>query len=238
MKYLADQELAAWLAFSELGVGWSSQTIMEIYSHMGELSYAWEANRDQLRFVPVISRFPHQIDKFIERRSQVNPELLLQLVYDRKITAIPLCDQRYPALLRHIADAPLVLYMKGKLRAEDFDHSVGVFGPRRPSSYGQKMAKEIAHGLAASGVTIVSGMAVGIDSYAHRATLEAGGRTVAVLGCGVDVCYPSSNRPLYELLASGEHGAVISEYLPGTKPEPWRFPARNRIISGLSHGLV
>jgi DNA processing protein len=100
------------------------------------------------------------------------------------------------------------------------------------------MAKEITRGLAASGVTIVSGMAIGIDSYAHRATLEVGGRTVAVLGCGVDVCYPSSNRPLYELLTSGEHGAVISEYLPGTKPDTWRFPARNRIISGLSHGLV
>lgn len=238
MKYLADRELAAWLAFNEMGVGWSSATIMQIYNEAGELAHAWEANRDQLRFVPVISRFPHQIDKFLERRSRVNPERLLQSVKDNKITAIPMCDQRYPLALKQMTDAPLVLYMKGKLRPEDFHHPAGVVGTRRPTTYGQRLVKEIAAGLASNGVTIISGMAIGIDSFAHRAAIESGGRTIAVLGCGVDVCYPSSNRPLYEMLISGEYGAVISEYSPGTKPDTWRFPARNRIIAGLSEAVV
>jgi DNA processing protein len=100
------------------------------------------------------------------------------------------------------------------------------------------LAKEISNGLAASGVGVVSGMAVGVDSLAHWAAIEGGGKTVAVLACGVDVCYPSSNKPLYNKLIDGRYGAVVSEFPPGTKPEEWRFPARNRIVAGLSDAVV
>ena len=99
--------------------------------------------------------------------------------------------------------------MLGELTPDDLRHSAAVIGTRRPTAYGQRLAEEIAHGLASSGVGIVSGMAVGIDSLAHWAAIEGGGKTVAVLACGVDVCYPSSNKPLYEKLIEGKFGAVI-----------------------------
>jgi DNA processing protein len=121
---------------------------------------------------------------------------------------------------------------------EDMSHNVGIVGTRTPTALGQKLAKEISSGLAQSGVTIVSGMALGIDSLAHWGALESKGKTVAVLGSGVDYCYPSSNRHLYQALTEGGNGAVISEFFPGTKPEKWHFPARNRIISGMSQALA
>jgi DNA processing protein len=238
MKYVADEELAAWMAFAQLGIGWGTKLILSIYEHTGSLAFAWEASSAQLRFVPILKGLDHQVSKFIERRKEINPERLLQVAGERGVSAIPLCDQRYPARLKQIPDPPLVLYTKGRLSAHDLHHVVGVVGTRRPTSYGQKMTKEISGGLASNGITIVSGMAIGVDSFAHRAAIESGAQTIAVLGCGADVCYPSSNRPLYDMLISGEHGAVVSEYFPGTKPETWRFPARNRIIAGLSEAVV
>lgn len=238
MKYVADEELAAWMAFAQLGIGWGTKLILSIYEHTGSLAFAWQANSAQLRFVPSLKGLDHQVSKFLERRKQINPERLLQVAAEKGVDAIPLCDQRYPHRLKQISDAPLVLYIKGRLSAQHLKHAVAVVGTRRPTSYGQKMTKEIAGGLAANGVTIVSGMAIGVDSFAHRAAIESGAQTIAVLGCGADVCYPSSNRPLYEMLATGEHGAVVSEYFPGMKPETWHFPARNRIIAGLSEAVV
>lgn len=132
----------------------------------------------------------------------------------------------------------MVLYMRGQLKPEDAIHSVAVVGTRRPTSYGTRNAKEFGRVLAANGVTVVSGMAVGVDSLAHWGAIEGGGKTVAVLACGADVCYPSSNKPLYQAIVEAERGAVVSEFFPGTRPEGWRFPARNRIISGLSDAVV
>jgi DNA processing protein len=140
--------------------------------------------------------------------------------------------------LREIHDPPVVIYMLGELEPEHLQHSAAVIGTRRPTTYGQRLAKEIAGGLAQNSVGVVSGMAIGIDSIAHWGAIDSGGKTVAVLACGVDVCYPSSNKPLYKKLVDGLHGAVISEFPPGIRPEEWRFPARNRIVSGLSDAVL
>ncbi len=232
-----DNEQAHWLAFDQLsGPGLGVARVKLLYDRLQSLAAAWTASRDQLRSLAIFNS--DIIDAFIEKRKSIDPAALLDQVRKANIQAYPLFHPLYPMRLREIHDPPIILYINGSLTPEDMLYAVGVVGTRRPSSYGSKYAKEISRNLARSGATVVSGMAVGIDSLAHWGAIEGGGKTVAVLGCGPDVCYPSGNRPLFKALTSGEHGAVVSEFFPGTKPEPWRFPARNRIISGLSKGLA
>ena len=141
----------------------------------------------------------------------------------------------YPDRLRPLPDAPPVLYHRGEPIPAD-DAMIAIVGTRRASESGRRFAYTLAADLARSGLTVVSGMAEGIDSAAHLGAIEAGGRTVAVWGTPLDLVYPVSNRTLAEQIVA--HGATLSEYLPGTKPEPAYFPERNRIISGLSEGVV
>lgn len=232
-----DNEQAHWLAFDQLsGPGLGVKRIKLLYDRFQSMATAWTASRDQLRSLGIFNT--DVIDAFIEKRKSIDPGALLDKVRKLNIQAYPLFHPMYPVRLREIHDPPVILYINGRLTPDDMLYAVGIVGTRRPSSYGNKYAKEISRNLARAGATVVSGMAVGIDSLAHWGAIEGGGRTVAVLGCGPDVCYPSGNRPLFKALTSGEHGAVVSEFFPGTKPEPWRFPARNRIISGLSKGLA
>lgn len=151
------------------------------------------------------------------------------------ILPIPLWDGAYPPLLSAIADPPPVLWVRGDPAAL-VELCVGVVGSRYPSAYGLEAATSLAGDLARSGATVVSGLARGVDSAAHQAALDAGGRTVAVLGCGVNMVYPREHDRLQEAIAS--QGAVVSELIPGTPPLAFHFPARNRIISGLSLALV
>lgn len=149
----------------------------------------------------------------------------------RKIFFLPFWHEDYPARLKRIPDAPAALYGMGRL-AEEEKKAVAVIGARACSGYGREATKYFASGLAREGVVVVSGMARGVDGIAGLSALEAGGYSVAVLGCGVDVCYPPENRRLYERLT--EEGCLLSEYPPATEPEARLFPPRNRIISGLS----
>jgi DNA processing protein len=144
-------------------------------------------------------------------------------------------DASYPELLRQIHDPPLFLYALGELTPADA-HAVAVVGSRDASPYGRLMTAVLCEGLAGAGITVVSGLARGIDAAAHEAALRAGGRTVAVLGSGIDVVYPSEHHRLHMRIA--KTGAVVSEYSLGTQPDAENFPARNRIISGLSLGTV
>lgn len=143
-------------------------------------------------------------------------------------------DPDYPANLRQIYDPPVVLFVRGRL-SDDDRFAIGVVGTRRPSEYGKSMAFKMGRELAGHGLCVVSGGARGIDTAAHTGALQAG-RTIAVLGSGVDVPYPYENRGLLDKIA--ENGAVMSEFVPGTKPDSWRFPVRNRLISGLVLGLL
>lgn len=144
-------------------------------------------------------------------------------------------DVQYPSMLKNIPDFPVLLFVKGTLPAET-DLCIAVVGSRKPSIYGNKMAESISCDLSKSGVTIVSGMARGVDSCAHRGALRAEGETIAVLGCGLDIVYPPENKDLKELISC--NGAVISEFVPETPPLPAYFPLRNRIVSGLSAAVL
>jgi DNA processing protein len=156
-------------------------------------------------------------------------------VHRMGVELVPITDSRYPARLRDIFDPPPLLYARG--RVELLGHLIlAVVGTRRPTAYGTQVATRLAKDLSEAGLTIASGMARGIDTAAHRAVLEAGGDTIAVFGCGVDEVYPSENRKLAETLA--EKGLVISEFPMGAPPFPQNFPVRNRIISGMSAGVL
>jgi len=149
-------------------------------------------------------------------------------------TTIVLGETGYPAGLASISDAPRRLWIRGEL--DQAGIAVAVVGSRTATPHALEMGFSLGEGLARAGVTVVSGMARGVDSAAHRGALRAGGRTVAVLGCGVDIVYPAENRALSAAIAAS--GALVSELAPGSPPEGWHFPRRNRIISGLSLGVV
>ena len=157
------------------------------------------------------------------------------LAAEKGIWLIPCDDPLYPVPLQQIHDPPVMLYVRGIPEVLNCK-GIGMVGSRSATHYGKSVAWKMANSLAGHGFTIISGMALGIDTAAHQGALEAGSRTIAVLGCGLDVIYPPSNGKLYkDIVASG---AVVSEYPLATKPESFRFPARNRIISGLSLGVV
>jgi DNA processing protein len=144
-------------------------------------------------------------------------------------------DSDYPKRLRQISDPPPFLFVKGSLTEAD-ELAVALVGSRQATDYGKTITQRITSELVAKGITIVSGLATGIDSYAHKAALEAGGRTIAVLGCGLDIIYPSENKILAKKIEA--QGALVSEFLFGTEPIAENFPKRNRIISGLSLGVI
>lgn len=144
-------------------------------------------------------------------------------------------DENYPKLLKEIHDPPNLIYLKGRILPSD-EKAIAIVGTRKPSYYGKEAARKFASELASLGITIVSGMATGIDTEAHLGALDAGGRTIAVLGTGIDIVYPADNFNLSKKII--ENGAVVSELAPGAAGAQWTFPKRNRIISGLSVGII
>ena len=170
-------------------------------------------------------------DKQLERAYSV-----IRACKSGKIDVIAYGDKRYPSRLKKLEDAPAVLFCKGRFPDFDSRLCIGMVGTRKMSEYGKESAYKIAYEMAAANAVVVSGMALGIDSVAACGALAAGGTTVAVLGCGVDVVYPKQHAALYEKIA--KHGAVISEFMPSSSPEKYNFPIRNRIISGLCQGTL
>jgi DNA processing protein len=153
-----------------------------------------------------------------------------------QIKYVTICDKNYPDYLATIFDPPVILFYRGELSCLSRNLCLAVVGTRRPSNYGKLITQKITKKLAAAGFTIVSGLAYGVDSTAHRACLEAGGKTAAVMATGPDLIYPPGNKALAERII--EKGIILSEYLPGSQAEVWCFPTRNRIISGLSKGCI
>ncbi len=169
-------------------------------------------------------------------REQIDLNAELERIEKGNVRVVTYDDPEYPKNLREIYDPPLVLYVKGTLKEGD-SLAIGVVGSRRTTLYGQDMARKLAFQLARLGVTVVSGLARGIDTAAHNGALQAKGRTVAVIGCGIDVVYPAENKKLTdEIVEKG--GAVVTEFPFGVKPDKQNFPMRNRIISGWSLGVV
>ncbi|MDD3947060.1 MAG: DNA-processing protein DprA [Clostridia bacterium] len=159
----------------------------------------------------------------------------LKSLDEAKIKIVSLFDDAYSAMLKEIGCPPLLLYCRGDIGLLTTD-CIGIVGSRSPSRYGLEVTRDFAGTLAKCGLTIVSGLARGIDSEAHRAALDTGGKTIAVLGCGIDKVYPADNAALYKRIE--EEGLIISEYGPGVAPNNFQFPERNRIISGLSKGVL
>lgn len=203
-----------------------------LIEHFGSSQAAWDAPASALYG----SGLPKAvIEELLQVRASTDLQALLEDYESNGITLLTPEDPDYPHRLKQIDQPPPVLYVLGEITSND-DWAVGIVGTRRMSPYGQQVAEELARFLAANGVTVVSGLARGIDSVAHQAALEAGGRTIAVLGSGVDQIYPAENRGLAARMQS--QGAVISDYAPGTPPEGSNFPPRNRIIAGLSIAIV
>jgi len=186
-----------------------------------------------------LSRIPKMdqgtLDYITNKAKELNVEKDLTLMDKLGVELITSEDTEYPSILKTIFDPPFVLYVRGKLKKED-ENSVAIVGTRRATNYGKITARKLSRDLAKKGITVVSGMARGIDTSAHWGALEAGGRTIAVLGCGVDAIYPFENKELMKAII--EKGAVISEFPLRAIPQPQNFPRRNRIISGLSKGVV
>lgn len=212
--------------------GLGRRRLPALLQRLGGAKNVFEASGDALKAAGVCQ--PQAIDKFVYHRDKALPEKL-QLFCERQgIHLISIYDEAYPESLRTIADPPLILYVKGTLPADDY--AFAIVGARECTEYGVRAASYFSKSLTHDGVPIISGGARGIDAAAHEACLAAGGRTVAVLGCGIDVVYPAENRALFAKII--ERGALVTEFAPGVQPLPSNFPARNRIIVGLSQGVL
>ena len=200
--------------------------------HFGSLAAAWRAPVAQLQESGLQRRVALHVAR---TRHKIDPDAELERLQRSGVTALTWHDEEYPPRLKQIYDKPPVLFMRGDLTPAD-ERGVALVGTRRPTAYGQEVARQLTEDLARSGVTIISGLARGIDGVVHRAALDAGARTIAVLGSGVDVIYPREHGDLARRIA--ENGAVVSEHPLGARPDAQNFPRRNRIISGMSLGIV
>ncbi len=213
------------------GVGYI--TIEKILRYFGSWENLWNASSKDIYHIPNMRK--NIADKLLETRNVDYIEKYKEKLLSKNVKCTMIKDKEYPNILKGIKAPPHLLYMKGDIVEED-EKALAIIGSRKCSSYGKNIAYKFAKELAGYGVTVVSGMAYGVDSAAHRGALDGGGRTIAVLGCGLDICYPKSNANLMREIT--DKGSVISEYPLETKPTPGNFPRRNRIISGLSKGVL
>lgn len=224
-------ELKYYVAFSNIaGIG--RVRISQLREYFGSLQSAWKAPPGTLKQAGLDSR---SVSALMTERPVISPDAEMEKLERYRVRALIYEDPLYPARLKEIYDYPPVLYVRGSLPAEE-EPGLAIVGTRRPTVYGRQVTEEIVTDLARSGISIVSGLARGIDSVAHRAALDAGGRTVAVFACGLDIVYPGENAKLAQAIMEG--GALVSEHPLGVKPKPENFPLRNRIMSGLSLGVL
>jgi len=226
------EKIRHWLALNMIpGVG--ASRCQKLLKHFGSPQAILEANLSELQHVSGIGEYTAR--QIISFRNRLDIEREISKIEKQKVSILTFLDDDYPPNLRLIFDPPVVLYVKGKILPED-RIAIAVVGTRRPTGYGKMVAEMLGKELAERNITVVSGLARGIDTCAHRGALSCGGRTIAVLGCGIDICYPPENRAIFDEI--GERGAIVSEFSMGTRPEKINFPLRNRIISGLSLGAV
>ncbi len=220
-----------WIGFTFVrGIG--AVRFRGLLNTFGDMQSAWSASGSQLSEAGLSQKI---IENFHQVRKQINLDLIGKNIEKSGISVLTWNDEIYPRRLKEIDQPPPVLYVLGELTMQD-EWAVAIVGTRRMTGYGRQVTEELVSLLANHGVTVVSGLARGVDACAHNTSLKSGGRTIAVLGSGVDNIYPPEHRKLAEDIA--KNGAVISDYPPGTPPESNNFPPRNRIISGLSRLVV
>jgi DNA processing protein len=232
---LSLDELAYWVAFSRiLGIGPIRFKLLLDYFHE-DIAAAWKADSKELAQAGLDAK---TIDGFLKQRATSKPQQELEKLERLRIRVLTLKDKDYPDLLKELTNAPPVLYIAGTFKKEEDRFALGIVGTRKVSSYGRQVTEQFARELAEGKVTVVSGLAHGIDTIAHTATLDAGGRTLAVLASGLDTIYPADNLGLARRIVESGQGALVTEFPLGIKPDGRNFPARNRIISGLSQGIL
>ena len=223
-----------WVAFNRvLGIGPVRFRLLLNYFR-ADLAMAWQAEERELARAGLDQK---TIESFVLQRAKIEPEREAERLRQEGVSALTWRDPTYPALLREIDGSPPLLYLKGQLSEAD-QFALAVVGTRNADTYGQQVTERLVTELARGQVTVVSGLALGIDTIAHSAALDAGGRTIGVLACGLDVVYPARNVKLARRISEEGQGLLISEYPLGVRPESGNFPARNRIISGLSQGVL
>jgi len=222
---------AYWVGFN-LVKGIGAVRLQALIQYFGNLETAWQASELELLASGLSQRI---VDVFTATRNKVDPIQTYEDILQKEIKILTWEDPDYPDKLLNIDQPPPVIYVRGSIKAED-RWAVAIVGTRRVTSYGRQVTEQISTYLARNGLTVVSGLARGVDGVAHQTTLANNGRTIAVLGSGIDQIYPPEHRQLAEKII--ENGAVISDYHPGTPPDAGNFPPRNRIISGLSLATV
>lgn len=228
---LNDPDLPYWLALNRVrGIGPARFRLL--LEGFGSARGVWQASPSDWQAAGLDSRTVASLE---QHRRRIEPAAEVERLITLRVGALRIIDPAYPRLLQEIPLPPPVLYVRGALTPQD-EWALGIVGTRRASPYGRQMTEKLAGELARQSITIVSGLARGIDTVAHLAALEAGGRTLAVLGCGPDLVYPPENAKLAARIV--EQGAIVTEFPPGTQPEAGNFPARNRLISGLSLGVL
>ena len=225
-------DLAYWVALTAVR-GISSGAVWTLRRAFDDMEQAWSASAGELRRAGLEHGV---IEQLVDARRDIEPEAALAALEETGGCALAWDDPAYPARLREIADPPPLLHVRGEIDALSHERAIAIVGTRRMSTYARLVTERLAGDLAGSGIAIVSGMAAGVDSAAHRAALEAGGATVAVWGTGLGTVYPSANRSLARQIA--EQGAIVTEYPVWMRGTAENFPQRNRIISGLVLGTI
>lgn len=234
IEQVTSDERIYWLAFSAFsGIGPLRFKLLREY--FGNAKRAWNVSLPELKSTGLGDRLS---ERFICFRDKFSLTDYVSNLSAKNIRYLILTDKEYPGLLKEIPDAPFVIYLRGYGNL-DFNDSVNiaVVGTRKITSYGREITEKVTSGLVSAGITVVSGMAYGADTVAHRTAIDTGGKTIAVLGCGVDIIHPVTNTGLYREIVDGK-GIVLSEFPPGLFATRGMFPSRNRIISGLSLGTV
>lgn len=223
-----------WIAFSSIEQI-DSSFILKLYEYFGDIEQAFQASLNDLKNIDGLS--VKKAENFLRYRDKVDIDNTFTEVETRGINFLTYTDDRYPQMLKQIANPPAVLYYKGKLFDCNLDKTLAVVGSRRASTNGREDLRKIISGLSNTDICIISGLAAGIDTVAHTSAIENNLKTIGVIASGFDYTYPASNKTLYQNIENG-YGAVISEYYPTFGPVKFRFPQRNRIVSGLSYGTL
>lgn len=221
-----------WIALSSIEEI-SSSFIIRLYNHFGDIESVFKAKN--LSAIDGLNI--KKAEEFLRLRDKVDPDKALAEVENRGIKFLTFEDEKYPYMLKNISDPPAVLYYKGDLSSCNLEKTLAVVGSRRATSYAKDALVKVLKGLSGTDICIVSGLASGIDTTAHKSAIENNLKTIGVIASGFDFTYPTSNKELYKQIEEG-YGAVVSEYFPTFQPMPFRFPLRNRIVSGLSFGTL
>lgn len=223
-----------WTAFASIEQ-LDSTFIQRLYNYFGDIETAWKASLSDLKQIEGLSI--RKTENYLEKKKGANPDQTLEFIQKKGINILTYDDPKYPYMLRQISNPPMTLFYKGDLFSCNLERTVAFVGSRRASYSGKEGVNSIIADLRGTDLTVVSGLAAGIDATAHRSAIENGLKTIGVIASGFDYVYPSTSADLYKQMEEGA-GAVVTEYYPTFEPIRFRFPQRNRIVTGLSYGTV